>query len=137
MTPVQRFFATFNIPAAPDPTVMPVTQPGEFTECGGGNFRLTVHDAANAGPGRFGFPRYINASRMTLQPAAAARNGVVYLAWSNSISLIFGDPNGNSNVLFMRSDDGGQTDQPARSHLRANSSRRGCVLPVGEGAVSS
>jgi hypothetical protein len=46
---------------------------------------------------------------MTLQPALAARNGVVYLAWSNSTSLFFGDPNGNSNVLFMRSDDGGQT----------------------------
>lgn len=102
-------FATFDIPGAPDPTVMPVTQPGEITECGGGNFRLTVHDAANAGPGRFGLPRYINASRMTLQPALAARNGVVYLAWSNSTSLSFGDPNGNSNVLFMRSDDGGQT----------------------------
>jgi len=24
-------FATFNIPGAPDPRVMPVTQPGEFT----------------------------------------------------------------------------------------------------------
>jgi hypothetical protein len=102
-------FATFNIPGAPDPTVMPVTQPGEITECGGGNFRLTVHGSANAGPGRFGLPRYINASRMTLQPALAARNGVVYLAWSNSTSLFFGDPNGNSNVLFMRSHDGGQT----------------------------
>ena len=102
-------FATFNIPGAPDPTVMPVTQPGELTECGGSNFRLTVHGAANAGPGRFGLPRYINASRMTLQPALAARNGVLYMAWNNSTSLSFGDPAGNSNVLFMRSDDGGQT----------------------------
>jgi hypothetical protein len=27
-------FATFNVPGASDPTIFPVTQPGEFTECG-------------------------------------------------------------------------------------------------------
>jgi hypothetical protein len=111
-------FATFNIPGAPDPTVMPVTQPGEFTECGATliapnrfsvNLRLTIHTAVNAGPGITGLPRYTEASRMTLQPALAARNGVLYLAWSNSTSLIFGDPNGKSNVLFVRSEDGGKT----------------------------
>jgi len=101
-------FATFNVSGAPSPTVFPVTQPGEFTECNAGNFRLTVHGTANAGPGAFGIPRYINASRMTLQPAAAARNGVVYLAWSNSASNIFGSSAG-SNVFFIRSNDGGQT----------------------------
>src|SRR6516162_7741348 len=37
-------FAMFNIPGAPDSTVMPVTQPGELTQCGPGNFRLTIHD---------------------------------------------------------------------------------------------
>jgi hypothetical protein len=99
-------FATFNIPEAPDSTVMPVTQPGEITECGGANFRLTIHDAANAGPGRFGVPRYINASRMTLQPALAARNGTLYLAWSNSTSPSYGVGSG-SNILFVRSTDGG------------------------------
>jgi hypothetical protein len=102
-------FATFNIPGAPDPTVMPVTQPGELTECGGFNLRLTVHTALNAGPGVFGLPRYIEASRMTLQPALAARNGTLYMAWSNSTSPVFGDPSGNSNVLFMRSNDGGKS----------------------------
>ena len=102
-------FATFNIPGAPDSTVMPVTQPGELTECGGSNLRLTVHTALNAGPGVFGLPRYIEASRMTLQPALAARNGTLYMAWSNSTSPFFGDPSGNSNVLFMRSNDGGKS----------------------------
>jgi len=101
-------FATFNVPGAPSPTVLPVTQPGELTACGGTNIRLTIHGTANPGPGRFGFPRYINASRMTLQPAAAARNGIVYLAWSNSASLVFGSSAG-SNVWFIRSDDAGQT----------------------------
>jgi len=45
---------------------------------------------------------------MTLQPAFAARNGVLYLAWSNSTSLSFGAA-AHSNVLFVRSDDGGKT----------------------------
>jgi hypothetical protein len=70
---------------------------------------LTVHTSANAGPGRFGLPRYINASRMTLQPALAAVNGTLYLAWSNSTSPFFGDPAGNSTILFIRSADGGNT----------------------------
>ncbi len=101
-------FATFDVSGAPSPTVLPVTQPGELTECGGGNFRLTVHGTLDAGPGAFGLPRYVNASRMTLQPAAAARNGVVYLAWNNSASNVFGSAAG-SNVWFIRSNDGGQT----------------------------
>jgi hypothetical protein len=111
-------FATFNVPGAPDPTVMPVTQPGELTECGATrlpngrfsvNLRLTIHDTENAGPGITKLPRYIQASRMTLQPAAAARGGKVYLAWSNSTSPFYGDPNGGSNVWFVRSEDRGQT----------------------------
>ena len=109
-------FATFNVPGAPNSTVMPVTQPGEFTSCGGtvsggrisANIRLTIHGTQSPGPGLFGLPRYVNASRMTLQPAAAARNGVVYLAWNNSASMVLGGSAG-SNVLFIRSDDGGQT----------------------------
>ena len=104
-------FAMFNIPGAPDPTVMPVTQPGELTECGGLNVRLTIHDSANAGPGLNGLPRYINASRMTLQPALAARDGTLYLAWSNSTSPIYGRGDG-SNILFMRSSDGGSSWSP-------------------------
>lgn len=111
-------FATFNISGAPDATVLPVTQPGEITECGATlvaphafsvNLRLTVHGAGNAGPGITHLPRYTEASRMTLQPALAARNGTLYLAWNNSTSAFFGDPNGGSNVWFVRSDDGGNT----------------------------
>jgi hypothetical protein len=101
-------FATFNVSGAPDPTVMPVTQPGELTACGGTNIRLTIHGTTNPGPGRFGFPRYVNASRMTLQPAIAVRNGKVYLAWSNSTSHL-GDPAGHSNILYIGSNDGGNT----------------------------
>jgi hypothetical protein len=46
---------------------------------------------------------------MTLQPALAAVNGTLYLAWSNSTSPFFGDPAGNSTILFIRSADGGNT----------------------------
>jgi hypothetical protein len=51
----------------------------------------------------------VNSTRLTTQPAFAARNGVLFLAWSNSTSTAFGDPNAHSNILFMRSDDGGRT----------------------------
>jgi len=45
---------------------------------------------------------------MTLQPTLATRNGMVYLAWSNSTSPFFGVGTG-SNILFVRSTDGGNT----------------------------
>jgi hypothetical protein len=51
----------------------------------------------------------VNATRLTTQPAFAARNGILYLAWSNSTSPFFGDPNGQSNIMFIRSDNGGLT----------------------------
>ena len=102
-------FATFNTPGAPDPTVMPVTQPGALTSCGSNNIRLTIHGSLNMGPGTFGLPRYVNASRMTLQPAFAARNGYLYLAWSNSTSLAFGSQTSQSNILFVSSTNGGKT----------------------------
>jgi hypothetical protein len=47
--------------------------------------------------------------RCSFVRTAAARNGVVYMAWNNSTSPFFGDPAGKTNVLFIRSDDGGRT----------------------------
>lgn len=115
-------FATFNVAGAPIPTVLPITQPGTLTECGATivrptgkppfislNARLTVHAGPSAPGGVTTLPRFVQASRLTVQPAVAARNGSVYLAWSNSTSLSFGDPASHSNILFMRSDDGGQS----------------------------
>ena len=101
-------FLNFNVPGAPNPTLLPVVQAGELIDCRSGGFRLTIHAGPNIG-GRFGLRSFVNASRLTIQPAFAARNGVLYLAWSNSTSPIFGDPNGKSNILFIRSDDGGLT----------------------------
>lgn len=94
-----------------DTTLLPITTAGELIDCGrnAGGLRVTIHSGSNLGGGRFGLRRFRNASRLTTQPAFAARNGVLYLAWSNSTSLVFGDPNAGSNILFMRSDDGGAT----------------------------
>jgi len=101
-------FLNFNVPGAPNPTLLPVVQAGELIDCRSGGFRLSIHAGPDIG-GRFGLRSFVNASRLTIQPAFAARNGVLYLAWSNSTSPIFGDPNGRSNILFIRSDNGGLT----------------------------
>jgi hypothetical protein len=103
-------FATFNIPGAPDPTVLPVTSAGELIDCGtSGGSRVTIHAGSDIGGGQFGLRRFVHASRLVTQPAFAARNGVLFLAWSNSTTGIFGDPNSGSNIFFIRSDDGGTT----------------------------
>jgi hypothetical protein len=125
-------FATFNIPGAPDATLLPIVQPGELTECGAAlvapkrfaiNLRLTLHAGNNVGGSLTGLRRFVNATRLIAQPALAVRDGVVYLAWNTSTSPFFGDPNGNSKIMFMRSDDGGsswsnavQVSQPGDPH---------------------
>jgi len=102
-------FLTFNVPGAPSPTLLPVVMPGELIDMGSGGFRPGIH-AGPASAGRLGRRLFRNVNRLLpFQPAFAARNGVLYLAWSNSTSSIFGDPTGKSNVLFIRSDDGGAT----------------------------
>lgn len=103
-------FLNFNIPGAPDATLLPVVQPGHLIDCGtSGGLRLSIHSGIDQGGGRFGLPRYINVSRLTVQPAFAARNGVLYLAWANSTSQFFGDPSSGSNIMFIRSDNSGQS----------------------------
>lgn len=110
--------ATFNVPGAPDTTLLPIVQPGELTECGATlvapkqfalNLRLTLHAGSDVGGSLTGLRRFVNATRLIAQPAIAARNGVVYLAWNTSTSPFFGDPNGTSKIMFMRSDDGATT----------------------------
>jgi hypothetical protein len=125
-------FATFNAAGAPDATLLPIVQPGELIECSAiqvapGSFRvnarLTLHAGSDVGGSLTGLRRFVNATRLIAQPSIAARNGVVYLAWNTSTSPFFGDPNGHSNIMFMRSDNGGTTwtaaitvDQPGDPH---------------------
>jgi hypothetical protein len=111
-------FATFNQQGAPDSTLLPVVQPGELAECGAtqsadgtfaANLRLVLHDGPDIGGSYTGLPRYVNATRLLVQPSIAVRRGQIFLAWNASDSPFFGDPNGHSNILFIRSDDGGAT----------------------------
>lgn len=102
-------FLTFNVPGAPSPTLLPVVMPGELIDMGSGGIRPGIH-AGPASAGRLGRRMFRNVNRLLpFQPAFAARNGVLYLAWSNSTSPVFGDPSGQSNVLFIRSEDRGAT----------------------------
>jgi hypothetical protein len=99
-------FLTFNAPGAPEPTLLPVVQAGELVDAGSGGLRLAIH-AGPALTGRFGLRQFVQTARLVTQPAFAARNGVLYLAWSQSTSRSYGDPNAGSNVYFTRSNDGG------------------------------
>ncbi len=101
-------FLDFDVAGSPVTDGLPIVSAGELIDMGSGGFRLGIH----AGPpsaGRFGLRQFRQVSRLVTQPAFAARNGVLYLAWSNSTSPFFGDPTGKSNVLFVRSGDGGRT----------------------------
>lgn len=104
-------FANFNIPGAPDPTLVPAVQPGTFEDCGrpGGGFRLAIVQGSNIGGGRFGFPRFVQSSRLTFQPALAAAHGNVFLAYNASDTPFFGDPSSRSNIFLLRSSDGGNS----------------------------
>jgi hypothetical protein len=100
--------ARFNIPGAPDSTLLPFVLPGTLCDCGASGIRLVISSSPDIG-GRFGVGTFVNATRIFSQPAIAASNGFVYLAYSASASPVSGDPSGHSNVLLIRSDDGGVT----------------------------
>jgi hypothetical protein len=102
-------FADFNIPGALDPTLIPLVQPGTFEDCGDGGLRLSIIQGTDVGGGQFGLPRFVQSSRLTIQPALAVENGIVFLSYNASDSPVFGDPNSGSNILLLRSTDGGQT----------------------------
>ena len=114
-------FATFNIPGAPDATLMPVTQPGQLTECGATrltngfsvNVRLTIHGTQNTGPGITGLPRYVNASRMTLQPAA---NVPTDTQWDTAYNL----PADLVHLIYARIDSRDPHGQSARRDVHGD-----------------
>src|SRR5215472_5018139 len=103
-------FVNFSIPGALDPTLVPLVQPGTFEDCGNdGGFRLAIVQGNNIGGGQLGLPRFVQSSRLTIQPALAVENGNVFLAYNASDSPFFGDPSSGSNIFLLRSTDGGQT----------------------------
>jgi hypothetical protein len=122
------YFLNFNFPGAIIPDGFPLVQAGELIDCFSGGFRLAVHSGSDQG-GRFSRRSFQHASRLVTQPAFAARNGILYLAWAQSTSPTFGDRNSQSNVMFMRSDDGGVTwTSPIRVNPSVNTDNQH-VLP--------
>ncbi len=101
-------FVNFNVEGAPSTSVLPIVQSGELIDMGSGGIRLGIH-AGPALAGRLGLRQFTQVTRLITQPTFAARNGVLYLAWSQSTSQMFGDRNSHSNMLLIRSSDGGQT----------------------------
>jgi hypothetical protein len=104
-------FVDFHIPTAPGPTLVPLVQPGTLEDCGrpGGGLRLAIVQGNDIGGGRFGLPRFVQSSRLTIQPALAALNGNLSVAYNASDSPIFGDPASGSNIFLISSSDGGNT----------------------------
>ncbi|MHB8671983.1 MAG: hypothetical protein ACYDAD_15730, partial [Acidimicrobiales bacterium] len=98
----------FNVPGAPDDAAFPNVTPGSLTDCGsfGGSW-LTLHQGS-ATVGRFGLPRWIQATRISTQPVAAAANGRLFIALNSSTSSTYGDGTG-STIRLLYSPDGGQT----------------------------
>src|SRR5262245_409909 len=101
-------FVQFNVQGALLTDVVPIVQSGELIDMGSGGFRLGIH-AGTALAGRFGLRQFVQVSRLITQPAFAARHGQLVLAWSNSTSASFGDPAGHSNMVLIRSTNGGAT----------------------------
>ncbi len=104
----------FGIAGAPNPEVFPVVQPGSLVECGSfpngaPHAELALHAGDDIGGSRTGLPRYVNASRLFLRPTLAVSKGVIHLAWSQATSGVFGDPDSGADILYIRSDNDGES----------------------------
>ena len=99
-------FVNFGVSGTLLPSLLPFVQSGELIDMGSGGLRLGIH-AGPSSVGRFGLRQFQQVSRLVTQPAFAARDGNLYLAWSNSTSPVFGDPAAKSNILFIRSNNDG------------------------------
>lgn len=104
-------FLAFNQPGAPDAFAFLNVTPGAIADCGANNggLRLVLHQGPNLGGGRFGLPRWRNATRLQTQPAAAAARGRLFIALNSSTSPFSGDPSAQSQVIALFSRDGGAT----------------------------
>jgi len=100
-------FLAFNVPGAPDASAYPNVTPGALNDCGTGGIRNVLHQGASHGPGRFGTFRYVYATRLITQPAAAAFRGRLLIALQSSTSPFFGDPTSGSEIKVLYSQDGG------------------------------
>jgi hypothetical protein len=101
-------FARFQIPGAPEPTAFPNVTPGAAGDCGDDGGIWTLMHQGPSTPGRFGFPRWQQATRIITQPNAAAANGRVLIVLNTSTSPTWGDGSGSA-IRLLFSPDGGAT----------------------------
>jgi hypothetical protein len=103
-------FLAFNVPGAPDIFGFPNVTPGELVDCGtSGGLRNVLFQGADQGGGRFGLPRYRQATRLITQPSAAAAQGKLFIALNSNVSPFFGDGSLGSSIRLLSSFDGGAT----------------------------
>jgi len=105
-------FLAFNVPGAVDSFAYPNVSPGPLNDCGPDGFRNVLHQGADAGGGRFGLPRFRQATRLLPLPATAAFGGRLFIALHTSTSKFFGDPSAGSEINLLYSGDGGVTWAP-------------------------
>jgi hypothetical protein len=102
-------FLDFNVPGAPEPTGFPIVQPGTLEDCGQfGGLRLALVDGPAVSGSSTGFPRWVDSTRTVTQPAAAAANGRLFIAYNTSTDPTFGAGTG-SEIRLLYSPDGGTT----------------------------
>lgn len=102
-------FVEFNHPQALDKFGFPNVTPGTIADCGraNGGLRLVLHQGNDLGGGRFGLPRFLQATRLITQPSTAAANGRLFIAFNSSTSPFSGDPRANSEIHLLASANGG------------------------------
>ena len=71
--------------------------------------RTILHEGPNIGGGRFGLPRFRQATRLITQPTAAAVRGRLFIALNTNESPFFGDGSVGSSIRLLASGDGGTT----------------------------
>jgi hypothetical protein len=79
-------FLAFNAPGAVDAFAYPNVTPGMLNDCTGGGIRNTLVAGADQGGGRFGLPRFKQATRLISQPHAAAAHGAFLFVLNGSTS---------------------------------------------------
>jgi hypothetical protein len=83
--------------------------PGLLNDCTGGGIRNALVAGMDQGGGRFGLPRFRQATRLITQPHAAAARGTFAFVVNSSTSPTFGDPTAGSSINAVFSRDGGVT----------------------------
>ena len=122
-------FLAFNVPGAVDAHAFPNVTPGLLNDCRGGGIRNVLVAGADQGGGRFGLPRFKQATRLITQPHAAAARGVFAFALNSSTSPIFGDPTAGSEINVAFSPDGGQSFAPTLRIAASTAADRQHVHP--------